>query len=142
MIAHGEVAEWITTAKSGVAPINQRRERLTAIAKRELTLERELQRIVAQPLGVYRGDERARVVVGAVAVVEVGHAVGGVLQDAGVVVQELYLAQVDRGKPRVTGAGRLRGSLVHIHGGDCTARRGRAQQRHAFRASASTGRGN
>jgi DNA helicase IV len=37
VIAHGEVAEWITTAKSGVAPINQRRERLTAIAKRELT---------------------------------------------------------------------------------------------------------
>ena len=36
VIAHGEVAEWIATAKSGVAPINQRRERLTAIAKREL----------------------------------------------------------------------------------------------------------
>jgi len=32
VIARGEVAEWIATAKSGVVPINQRRERLTAIA--------------------------------------------------------------------------------------------------------------
>jgi DNA helicase IV len=36
VIAREEFAQWITTAKSGVAPINQRRERLTAIAKREL----------------------------------------------------------------------------------------------------------
>ena len=33
VIARDEFAEWIDTAKSGVVPINQRRERLTAIAQ-------------------------------------------------------------------------------------------------------------
>lgn len=36
VIASGDLAAWIDTAKSGNAPINHRRERLTAIARREL----------------------------------------------------------------------------------------------------------
>ncbi len=36
VISRDEFAEWVATATSGVAPINQRRERLTAIARREL----------------------------------------------------------------------------------------------------------
>jgi DNA helicase IV len=36
VISRDEFAGWVATATSGVAPINQRRERLTAIARREL----------------------------------------------------------------------------------------------------------
>jgi len=36
VITRDEFAEWVTTAKSGATPLNERRARLTAIAKREL----------------------------------------------------------------------------------------------------------